>query len=947
MRRFFALVGLTSVSLGCWETACRAEDVPDLVPMPKIYRILGGTVEVAGVPIYIAQGNRQCAIAAEELTKRVAELGATVGKTQPATDAGPAGIYVLPIAERVAQEQVRKLKLHITESDPGPQGYVIRAAGAQLVVIGSDSVGALYGAMTLRQMLEAADGTVRAPSAYVFDRPDYRYRTGTEFRRNLDKFMVAGEKDRTEGIKVALDWMLHFKLNLIVNFIGLDPRSLTDVARDRIRTINAYAVERGIYPVEWGGTYVANTRYDKGKEFEAWPCVHYTKAGSELCYCWRRDDLARKMAGRFADYLHDCHFKLFFLHPKDGGGIDDPEIWSHRCPACRKRWGDHERWKASVHQYNLWAEVFAERAPEVVISSPIYPYAASYASRARFPDVSEATWRQNSIDYWDHLHRGIDRRIVPMTWMSMRGLMDEYRSYWSGRPTCIYAHSFVALGYFGTYHRNCKTNHYGHPDDIFYLAAGGCLAHSEWMNLLCCNEFAWNTLAPGHETYTGLYYDPDTDHTGPKVIMEQWVPRACRAFFGKKVGQAITPVFTAGVQPYYIMNPGQGIARANKMRRRPLADVDPTKSPDDAKLGQPVAEDLVDSPQRMESQVQATQTAMAALEAARQHVDTLGHYQRKLLNYYHNRMPLWHLTARARHACYLAADLQRQGKYAEAANVLKAGLRAFDADLARLEATLAKTDGEPDLARRPLLHARSRGALEMPKPARMKALLEEGLAGASVVLTPRRPGPVIRVGVYKGLGEKGTRAFLDAFKNVEAKIIDSLSLAVLDRFDCVFILQTSAVNRNDYFHNLRRYVTEGGGGVLFQHDMCGRPGRAVFGTKTPFPEICPNAPGRKDARKLVVKAQHPALAGSAVGTVHEHMYYDHLNPTVGPKGTAIAVDQAGDPVVIAGAAGAGKVIFDGNVNLTIKNEDEPLTGFNALLARGAVEWFTGVALKAN
>ena len=925
--------------------ASLAETVPDLVPMPKVYRPLEGAMPVDSAAVFIADGDRQGAIAAEELAKRIAELGGKPGLIQAAKDASRPGIYVLPAANGVGQKLLREERLDVTGARPGPQGYAIRVSGERAVVVGSDSVGALYGAMTLRQMMGVKDGRVSLPAAAVFDRPDYRYRTGVEFRRGIERYMAAGEPDALAGYKAAIDWMLHFKLNMIGNFIGLDPRSLDEAGLDRIRAINAYATERGVYPIEWGGTAIAYSRYDTGEEFSNWPCVHYTKAGMEVCYCWCRDELARQMATRVADYLQDCHFRLFFLHPKDGGGISDPEIWSKRCEQCRKRWGDDERWKASIHQYNLWSEVFAERAPDVVISSPIYPYAASYASRARFPDVSEEVWRQNSVDYWAHLHRGIDRKIVPMTWMSTRSLMDEYRSRWMGRPVCIYAHSFVALGYFGTFHRNCKTNSYGHPEDIFYLAAGGCLAHSEWMNLLCGNEFAWNTLAPGHETYAGLYYDAETDHTGPAVVMDEWVPRACRAFFGKAVGEAIAPIYTAGVQPYYIMNPGQGIARANKMRRRPLADVDPTKNQDEGDVGKPVAGDIIDSAERMGSQVRATKAAMEALELARKHVATLDQYKQRVLNYYYRRMPLWHLTAQARHACYLAGDLQRQGNYSQAADVLNAGLAAFEEDSARVHAILEKTKNEPDLARLPPLHPRNRDILETPTPDQVKVLLEQRLASASVVLKPRRAGPVIRVAVHRGLGEQGTKAFLDGFANVEAEIIDSLSLAVLDRFDCVFILQTTSVNRDDYFHGLARYVKQGGGGVLFQHDMCGRPKRGVFGEKTPFPEVCSSAPGRTDARRLVVSSAHESIPGAKVGDVHEHMYYDHLELEPGPKGTVVAADEAGAPVVIAGEAGLGKVIFDGNVNLTASDQDELLTGFNAILAKGAVEWFTGVTLR--
>jgi len=114
-----------------------------------------------------------------------------------------------------------------------------------------------------------------------------------------------------------------------------------------------------------------------------------------------------------------------------------------------------------------------------------------------------------------------------------------------------------------------------------------------------------------------------------------------------------------------------------------------------------------------------------------------------------------------------------------------------------------------------------------------------------------------------------------------------------------------SLDRQDCFHNLPRYVREGGGGLLFQHDLCGF-GRSPLGQATPFPEICPKAAGRKDA---------------------------------------LAVDRDGDPVVGVGEAGSGKVILDGNVNLTKDDRDEVLTGFNAALAQGAVEWFTGVRLE--
>ena len=50
---------------------------------------------------------------------------------------------------------------------------------------------------------------------------------------------------------------------------------------------------------------------------------------------------------------------MLFVHPVDGGGAYDPERWSQRCDRCKKQFGD-DRWKASAHQFNLWAKVIKD-----------------------------------------------------------------------------------------------------------------------------------------------------------------------------------------------------------------------------------------------------------------------------------------------------------------------------------------------------------------------------------------------------------------------------------------------------------------------------------------------------------------------------------------------------------------------------------------------------------
>jgi len=360
--------------------------------MPKVYRPTGGTFEPVGKAIYIEKGNRQCEIAAGELAARIAELGGKAGVVTPVAGTSKPGIYILPRMNPVAVKLTKTLSLSVTAEDPGPQGYVIRTTSKQLVVIGGDGIGALYGAMTLRQMIRASSkGNPAIDAADLYDRPDYRYRVGMHFRKAIQGWGTK-EKDPMAAYRAAIDWMMRFKINLLTGYKTIDPRAMPASMKDLVKEVNAYAIERGVYPIIWLGTNVGNGRYDKGKEFENWDCV-YSPGKGERFYCWSRDELAKANVARWAESIRQCEFKILFLHPKDGGGITSPEHWKERCELCRKRFGDN-RWKASTHQFNLWARILKEKVPDLIISSPIYPYVASYASYERFPGIDKDVWRK-------------------------------------------------------------------------------------------------------------------------------------------------------------------------------------------------------------------------------------------------------------------------------------------------------------------------------------------------------------------------------------------------------------------------------------------------------------------------------------------------------------------------------------------------------------------------
>ncbi len=929
---------------GCFWAAA-ALGAPDLVPLPKSYRETGPVLRLAAPHIFI-ESSRQCEIAAEEVRLRIAELGGVPPAAVPAGDPAAPGIYILTAQAAPAARLMAMHQLQVTAADPGPQGYVLKTAAEQIIIIGSDSVGALYGAMTFRQLMKKAGAQVVLPACAIRDWPDFRYRSSISFQRGLER-LAYDEKTpagRLAACKAGFDLMLRFKMNMVFDY-NFSRENIWDMPADRkkfIAAANAYAAERGIYPANYDNTAAGN--YRKGaipKPFQNWPCVQESRGGKYSFSCWSDDELQRAKIEKTADVFRECNFRMVLIHPVDGGAIEDPEQWSRRCPACRQRWKDDERWKATAHQLGMWVEIFRERAPGIILESPVYPYNAVYSVRARFPNVSDETWRRNSVDFWTNLHRELDPGVPFGTWTSWRLPMAKYRECFPGRSVSVCSPYQYNAGIFSTSFRRIAANYFNHPDDMFVVR--GTDGNGNWLTLINCCEFAWNTGGPGNDPeYNGLFYDPETDHTQPEEIIRGWLPQACRNFYGDAAGDLITPLYQSGVQPFYVADPGRILDRANKARRAPLADVDPDQVSSNSDLGR-IAPDIVDTPERMAAQVQAAATSLAALEAAWPLYDTIPPAPRKIYIYHYRRMPQIYAVARAVHADRAAAALQRAGDFAQASALLEQALANLQADWGRVAEIQERTRGKLDIQAPDKLISG-----DIPQADKLQAMLAARLADVKLILKPRRPGRYANVGIYRGSGAQGALEFFKQFKNVRAEIIDSLNLSVLDRYDCVFVMKNQNIRREDFFENLRRYAAEGGGGVLIEHDLIGGP-RGPFGQASPFPEVCRQGAQRIDGRKAVIADPHPALPGLARGAELDLMYVDWIVPVPGPDGQVLARSATGEAVAVAGPVGAGKVVCSGTVSVSSVGsgydaEEKLLYGFNAALAQGAVEWFTGLKL---
>jgi len=905
----------------------------DIVPMPRECQLRNGAFAPERQNLYCAD-NRQCQIGAEEISAAIRDLQGEPGHILPIPNVARPGIYLLTRNETDKSALPQEVLDSINAKDPGPQGYTILIRENIAVIVGSDSVGALYGAYTFRQMLRGRPGAISVPLADICDWPDFRFRSQVEFR-------PARNAADLEKQKQLIDIWVRFKLNILhVNFyMNEDLRNYSDEEKKFLRASNEYAVERGFYPYFRRTTAVAFAPRDAEliKELNDYH-------NKDSYYSWTRDDLNLAIATRVMEFCRDTGFRMLFLHPIDGGAIFDPEMWMQRGEAAKRQWKDDERWKASARIFNIWAQERHRICPELILSAPFYPYSPYYADFEQWGGkISRELWRQNSIDYWEKMNQAVDPAWIPMTWMANRHYMDLYRKSWEGRAIWLYTHSFISTGIFGTWHRIAKTNYYGNPQDIYSLNGGmSTLGSTSWLNPICTGEFTWNTEAPGAGELEGtLYFDAETDFHGPPEIMQEWVPRASRALYGQELGNLLAPLFNTGIQPMYIDDPGYGMHLINKYRLTPLADTDPASQ--QANENNPHLK-LDDSVERMQHQVKATGAALAPLQQALPLIRALDHARQEKLAFYYRRLPVWHLIAKARTACYQAREACKLGENQQAMTILKAALQEFQNDLSLAEKMNAEVKDLPDVRAFSLTRP-ERDALHgiTTTPPLVKAMLEEELATAAIVLRPRRVGPVIKVGIYKGYGAKGTLEFFSDFKNLQAELIESLSLSNLVKYDCVFLMQTSSVSKEDVFGQLKDYIEKGGGGVVFQHDLCGYT-RAPWGAMTPFAHNSPGIAKYKESRRVVVKQRHPVTANLRPGTELEHSYYDHLSPQPGPAGIVLAEDLDGDPVLVAGESGAGKVLFDGNVNILPDDSEAKLSDANAVFAQGAVEWITGVKL---
>jgi hypothetical protein len=387
--------GLLAALVAIFASQCHAA-IDTIIPLPKEIREVREPIPLDGFRI-VAASDERSQIGAAEINQRIVSLGGDSLPVNRFEGPLPDGPLIL-IAPCTAQElEAIKPSLEVTPTEPGVQGYAIRPSGSgknfQLMLVGSDSLGTLYAAVTCRQLIVKREGRLLLQPALVRDWPDFNTRcNGTPFSENLrgDWYGILSAEAKGDLGKARqladgwvadqrryFDWLLRAKINMAWNRTNIKPgdaREKTTIARAALREVHEYGWKRGILATDADTTSIGRFPQDQNNaDFNR--CVLSRSHGKY--FCWSRLDYHRRRAERAAQWLHDCGYKGYYLHATDSGGWANPALWDDRCEECRKLYGDDHA-KADAAVFGIYHEAIKQQIPDAKMVAVVYPYTGRY-----------------------------------------------------------------------------------------------------------------------------------------------------------------------------------------------------------------------------------------------------------------------------------------------------------------------------------------------------------------------------------------------------------------------------------------------------------------------------------------------------------------------------------------------------------------------------------------
>jgi hypothetical protein len=589
-----AVIIITTI-LMLYTTIDASADIDTIVPYPKEIRAVGDAVTLDGFSI-VADACERAQIGADEINQRISSLG---GQPIPVLEMDaklPNGNLIVIAPCTSSNLEIRNLSAEITPSDPEPQGYIIKSTSDdnrhRLFLVGSDTLGTLYAAVTCRQLIVKRDGALMLQPAEVRDWPDYKYRlNGMPFNEPLrgDWYTISKadrEGDTQKARELAadwiasqkrfFDWMLRAKINMAWNTTnyrpGNSPENLT-VVPSMLKEIHEYGLKRGIECMASDTTAIGN--YPQDKDNPDFQDVVYHRSHKRY-FCWSRLEYHEKRAKRAAKWLADCGYTGYYIHATDGGGWQNPALWDNRCQLCRETYGDDHA-KADATVFGIYHREIKKRIPNLKFVAVVYPYNgrsldADYIYRQAATSMGEgesarALGQQTArkiTAFLERLDTLLPEDIFVCIRESDRHYIDLIRQAWGKRRFYLYYEYAYWKGwrpYFITTPLWTKTFHFPTHDDILF----GNVSGRGWNELtqLLGAECAWNVNRPGSEDFDGSKWRGIGTKYAPPSERKTFAERACRFWFGNEAGPLIAPVFAENISHIFIYSPDEVMKQLN------------------------------------------------------------------------------------------------------------------------------------------------------------------------------------------------------------------------------------------------------------------------------------------------------------------------------------------------------------------------------------------------
>lgn len=214
-----------------WTLTVNAIERPLIFPIPQQIELTGETFSLdESVSIVVpANGSDQDLFLARYLVRELSDKYGIALRIESGSDipSGRKTVVMGSVDNPLVSRYLKVNGIEMGESDPGPEGYLLHVTGKQIVIAGWDDPGAFYGLQSLRQLIDAENGT-KVMGLKVRDWPNLPFRG--------IRLYVPGPENMAFFNRFLRDFMALYKFNKVIV-------ELNNMRLDRHPEVNAGWIE--------------------------------------------------------------------------------------------------------------------------------------------------------------------------------------------------------------------------------------------------------------------------------------------------------------------------------------------------------------------------------------------------------------------------------------------------------------------------------------------------------------------------------------------------------------------------------------------------------------------------------------------------------------------------------------------------------------------------------